>query len=300
MNIYEIFTKYQDNNEAIKYLEKRRWNDEPICVYCSSNKVCRHKEKITNRLQCWNCKKSFSVTVGTIFHHSHIPLNKWFMLIALMRNAKKSLSACQAARDLGMNRPTVWSMMHRIRRAMITDEAKLLEGIIEMDETYVGGKPRKKNKSDDDDENNTPNLRGRGTKKTPVVGMVERDGKVKAIAVSKLELKAKDLRKLIMKSIDTKNSILITDEYTGYNRMNDIMHHYNINHSYEYARGDIHTNTIESFWAILKRGITGQFHWVSKKYLNVYINEFCYRYNQRMQNDNQAFNSILESCVYAR
>eukprot|EP01099_Mayorella_cantabrigiensis_P003404 TRINITY_DN2616_c0_g3_i1.p1 TRINITY_DN2616_c0_g3~~TRINITY_DN2616_c0_g3_i1.p1 ORF type:complete len:223 (+),score=-7.10 TRINITY_DN2616_c0_g3_i1:259-927(+) len=222
------------------------------------------------------------------------------MLIALMRNAKKSLSACQAARDLGMNRPTVWSMMHRIRRAMITDEAKLLQGIIEMDETYVGGKPRKKNKSDDDDENNTPNLRGRGTKKTPVVGMVEREGNVKAVAVSNLELKAKDLKKLIMKSIDTQNSILITDEYKAYNRMNKVVPHYRVNHSKEYVKGDIHTNTIESFWAILKRGITGQFHWVSKKYLNAYITEFCYRYNQRMQNDSQAFNSILESCVYAR
>lgn len=299
MNIYQIFTKYQDNNEAIKYLEEKRWGDKPICVYCKSTKVCKHKEKVTNRLQCWNCKKSFSVTVGTIFHHSHISLNKWFMLIALMRNAKKGLSACQAARDLGMNRPTVWSMMHRIRKAMQTDEAKLLEGIIEMDETYVGGKPRKENRKDDD-EDNKGNPRGRGTKKTPVVGMVEREGKVKAIAVSKLELKAKDLRKLILKSIDTQNSILITDEYTGYNRVSDIVPHETINHSYEYARGDIHTNTIESFWAILKRGLIGQFHWVSKKYLNAYIDEFCYRYNLRNQNDTVAFDDILGRCIYAK
>ncbi len=172
MNIFELNTNLNTHDKAINYLENIRWNNKPTCVYCSSNKVCRHHTGTTKRWQCWSCHKSFSVTVGTIFHHTYIPLHKWFMLIALMLNAKKGLSACQAARDLGMRRPTVWSMMHRTRKAMNTPQAELLQGIIEMDECYIGGKPRKENKKDDNDDKPS-NPRGRGTKKTPVGGMVE-------------------------------------------------------------------------------------------------------------------------------
>lgn len=181
MNLLELFQRYQDNDDAIAYLESIRWKDGVICTKCHSDKTCRHDTKNRQKKwQCWNCHHSFSVTVGTIFHHTHIPLNKWFWLISLMLNAKKGLSACQAARDLGMRRPTVWSMMHRIRKAMETDQANLLKGIVEMDECYIGGKPRKENKKDDDnnDDEDKPK-RGRGTKKIPVIGMVEREGKVK-------------------------------------------------------------------------------------------------------------------------
>ena len=292
MNIFEFFKKFEQNENAIKYLEEIRWKDEVICPYCSSKKTCKHQEKNKSRWQCWGCKKSFSVTVGTIFHHSHIDLNKWFLLIALILNAKKGLSACQAARDLGMNRPTVWSMMHRIRKAMATDQAELLKGIVEMDECYIGGKPRQENKKDDEPDNKG-NPRGRGTKKTPVVGMVERGGNIKTIATTKYELKSKDLLKLVRKNINMKETILLTDEYLGYNNMNKIVAHLTINHSYEYANGDIHTNTIESFWAILKRGIVGQFHKVSKKYLQSYLYEFEYRYNGRNQGNNDIFNNLL-------
>jgi transposase-like protein len=214
-----------------------------------------------------------------------------------MLNAKKGLSACQAARDIELRRPTVWSMMHRIRNGM-KDNSALLSGIVEMDETYVGGKPRKENRKDDDD--NTPSSRGRGTKKTPVVGMVEREGEVRTQVASKYELKAKDLHKIIRSNIDVKNALLVTDEYTGYNRMNDILPHEMVNHSKEYARGDIHTNTIESFWAILKRGITGQFHWVSKKYLQNYLYEFEFKYNNRSNKANITFENMLGRMCYGR
>ena len=123
--------------------------------------------------------------------------------------------------------------------------------------------------------------------------MVERGGNVKAKATSKFELKFADFLKLIKKNVNIAESLLVTDEYTGYNKMKDIVAHETINHSYEYARGDIHTNTIESFWAILKRGIMGQFHWVSKKYLNNYIDEFCYRYNNRELDSNIAFSMTV-------
>ena len=290
MNLLELFKRYEDNDNAIAYLESIRWPNKVICPYCNSEKIYKHHVnyggKIRKRWQCGDCSRPFTVTVGTIFHHTHVPLNKWFWLISLMLNAKKGLSAYQAARDLGMRRPTVWSMMHRIRKAMETDEAELLKGIVEMDETYVGGKPRKENrkdKKDDDEDDNLPK-RGRGTKKIPVVGMVEREGKVKTVKMSALAVSGKNLMELVRKHIDIKNTTLMTDQYKGYGGMHMVLKHKTINHSFEYVNGDTHTNTIESFWAILKRGIVGQFHKVSIKYLDNYLNEFEYRYNRRKQN----------------
>jgi transposase-like protein len=297
MNLFNLFQRYQDNEDAVAYLESIRWKDGVICPYCQSDKTCKHHVKNRQKKwQCWNCQHSFSVTVKTIFHHTHIPLNKWFWLISLMLNAKKGLSACQAARDLGMRRPTVWSMMHRIRKSMATDQATLLQGIVEMDETYVDGKPRKGNH--DNDENDKGNPRGRGTKKTPVVGMVEREGNVKMTMASKYELKAPDLEKLVRKGVDIEETILITDEYKGYLGMKNLIAHLTINHQKSYADGDVHTNTIESFWAILKRGIMGQFHKVSKSYLQNYLYEFEYRYNRRKQDSDITFQDILGRMVF--
>mgnify|MGYP003330230137 CR=1 FL=1 len=300
MNLIQLFTKFQDNQQAIEYLEQIRWSKEVICVYCNSNKTCKHKEQNKTRWQCWNCKKSFSVTVGTIFHHSHVPLNKWFMLIALMLNAKKGLSSLQASRDLGIPQVTTWSMMHRIRKAMASDQAELLKGIVEMDECYIGGKPRKENKKDDDNNDGKGSPRGRATKKQAVVGAVEREGSVKIEHVSKAMLNNKGLLNFVRKNINIAETLLVTDEYKGYNRMNDKIPHYSVNHSKEYVSGDIHTNTIESFWAILKRGIMGQFHWVSKKHLQRYLAEFEYRYNRRSQDTKDVFNNLLMRAVYGR
>jgi len=218
------------------------------------------------------------------------------MLIALMLNAKKGLSSLQASRDLGLRPMTTWSMMHRIRRAMATDQSELLKGIVEMDECYIGGKPRKENKKDDDDSKGNP--RGRGTKKEAVVGAVERKGSVKIEHVSKMMLNTKGLLAFVRKNMDIAETLLVTDEYKAYNSIGKTIAHYTINHSYEYARGDIHTNTIESFWAILKRGIIGQFHKVSKKYLQQYLDEFEYRYNRRDINTKDVFNNLLMRTTY--
>ena len=142
MNIIEIMKKFSTQKTCINYLEDKRWQGNPICPYCKNRNSYPVKNEL--RHKCRACWRSFSVTVDTIFHHTHINIVQWFLLIALMLNAKKGLSACQAARDLNMNRPTVWSMMHRIRKAMKGEQAELLKGIVEMDETYVGGKPHVK------------------------------------------------------------------------------------------------------------------------------------------------------------
>lgn len=297
MNLFSLFKEFEDNEKAVAYLESVRWKDGVVCPYCKSDKTCKHHvHNRSKKWQCWNCHKSFAVTVGTIFHRTHVDLNKWFWLIALMLNAKKGLSSCQAARDLDMRQKTIWSMMHRIRKAMATDQMDLLKGIVEMDECYIGGKPRKEVKKDNDSDDDTPpkNKRGRGTKKTPVVGIVEREGNVKTQEFNGIKLTAKNLMELVRKSVDTENSTLMTDEYKGYHKMNAIIDHKAVFHAYEYVNGDIHTNTIESFWAILKRGIVGQFHKVSKTYLQNYLNEFEYRYNNRKQENDITFKNLIE------
>ena len=144
-----IYRRFPSREAAVGHLERVRWPDGPICPKCGQSTVARKSEPDqADRLQCWSCERSFSATVGTIFHNSHIDLQRWYLLIVLMLNAKKKgLSAMQAARDLDMRRPTVWSMMHRIRSAM-ADDGALLSGLVEMNEAYLCGKPRKRNRRD--------------------------------------------------------------------------------------------------------------------------------------------------------
>ena len=281
MNIVEIFQSFKTQEQAIEHLEKVRWGGQPCCPYCQSKNAGRHSsaDRAVARWQCRDCGRAFAVTIGTLFHGTHIPLRDWFLVLALMLNAKKSASAYQIARDIGRRRPTVWSMMHRIRTAMAADplQEKLLYGIVEADETYVGGKPRKGNKRDDD----KPNKRGRGTKKVPVIGAVERGGKVIARVANPGDLSAKGIMKFLERYVDAAGTMLITDEYKGYNRVNETMLHAVIKHAESYANGLIHTNTIESFWAIIKRAWYGSHHHYSRKYMPLYIAEGCYKYNRR-------------------
>lgn len=156
MNIIQIINKFSTQEDCIKYLETKRWGDTPICPYCESDN--NYKAKDRHRHHCNSCRKSFSVTIGTIFHDTRLPLQKWFLAIALILNAKKGISSRQLARDLELPVKTAWSLSHRIRKAMKGNQADFLSGIVEMDETYIGGKPRKENTKDDDDLNNTGNL----------------------------------------------------------------------------------------------------------------------------------------------
>jgi len=183
-----------------------------------------------------------------------------------------------------MRRPTVWSMMHRIRKAMASDQGELLSGIVEMDETYIGGKPRPKNNKDDDNDFQPPK-RGRGTDKECVVGMIERGGKVKTKHHSKKEgnkLDFKSLHSILLKNISPESTTLMTDDFKGYKPFKKVISHLSVNHSKkQWVNGVAHTNTIESFWAIVKRGIKGQFHFVSPKYLSNYLDEFSFRFNNK-------------------
>ena len=197
---------------------------------------------------------SFKVTCGTVFHGAKIALQKWFLAISLIANAKKSLSSHQLARDLDLNQKTAWYMMVRIRAEMAKKGGALLEGIIEADETYIGGKPRKKNKRADDE----PAKRGRGTDKDAIIGAVQRGGKV--VAQLAPNLTGRTILEFIRSAVNLKDSELITDEFQAYNLIGKEMKHAVINHKEQFADGDTHTNTIEGFWSLLKRAWYRQHH----------------------------------------
>ncbi len=277
MDITEIFELYPTQADCILHLEDVRWQGKPRCPYCQSTNVTPAPKE--QRHHCNNCNTTFSVTVGTIFHHTHLPCQKWFLAVSLVLNAKKGLSSRQLSRDLHVNKDTAWRMGMKIREAMREQgQRELLTGLVEMDEAYIGGKPRKGGSGEKP-------KRGRGTKKTPVVGMIERGGKVRAKVMKKEGLSAKKLTSLVRRNVDISNATLITDEYKGYLGIKHIMPHKTIDHSYWYVNGDVHTNNIESFWAILKRGIVGQYHKVSLRYLPKYIDEFTFRFNNRKHDD---------------
>lgn len=287
MNIVSIFEQFPSQADCIAHLEAVRWPDGPVCPYCGSiNATPRPKE---HRHHCNGCNTTFSVAVRTIFHHTHLPLQKWFLAIALTLNAKKGLSARQLARDLSINKNTAWRIAMQIRKAMSqTEQRELLAGLVEVDECYIGGKPRKGRPD-------YRTTRGRGTRKTPVVGMVERGGRVKAEAVKKTDLTAKRLSALVRRNVDIVNATLITDEFHGYIGIKRFMPHETVKHRIWYVDSYRHTNTIESFWAILKRGFVGQYHKVSLRYLPCYIDEFCYRFNHRKNDD--VFNLTIRRAV---
>jgi len=281
----QVFERFPDQAACIKHLERARWGDTPKCPYCGSENTNPLKKEL--RHHCNGCRTSFSVTVKTIFHHTHLPLQKWFLAISLILNAKKGIASRQLARDLELPVKTAWFLNMRIRQAMTADK-KFLKGIIQMDESYIGGKPRPKN---DRTDKSDPHARGRGADKIPVVGMAELKGNVRAECVE--NVKAKSLMRLVRQNIDTDNSVLFTDEFPGYFYMADIIDHYVVNHHLQFSNGAINTNCIESFWSLLKRGIIGQYHKVSRKYLPVYINEFCYRFNARFEPSETLFNRTI-------
>jgi len=289
MNIIQIFKQFPTQEDCISYLERVRWKGKkPRCPYCNSPKTCRND----GRHYCYNCKTSFSVTVRTIFHRTHLPLQKWFLAIALILNAKKGISAMQLSRDLEVNKNTAWRIAMQIRKAMTQKaERDLLLGIVEMDETYIGGKPRKGSGS------GGTHKRGRGTDKKPVIGATQRGGGVRAKATVKGKMKGRHLRAFVSRHVDTAQSHLMTDEYSAYRGMSRVLPHSVIKHQDWYVDGDIHTNTIEGFWALLKRGMFGQFPSVSEKHLQRYVDEFCYRYNRRNAENGASFHQTIHRAL---
>ena len=286
MDIIKIFEKFPDMASCIEHLERVRWHNQPRCPYCGSPNYSKLNGEF--RYHCNTCNTSFSVTVGTIFHNTKLPLQKWFLAVSLVVNAKKGIAARQLGRDLHVTKDTAWRKLMQIRKAMY-EYGDLLQGIIEADETYIGGKNKNRHK-----EKKTTGGQGRGGEdKTPVFGVVQRDGKVSAKTVK--DAKKETLQKIIMEKVK-KGSTIMTDEWLGYKGLSKKYVHKVIKHNEgKYVDGDIYTNTLEGFWSLFKRGFIGQYHQLSKRYLNRYLDEFCFRYNNRL-NPN-LFGLIIENGV---
>ena len=288
MNLLHIFHRYPDQEACIEYLERVRWHGDPTCPHCDSASVARKGDgQRVGRWNCHGCHSSFNVLSGTIFAKTHLPLQKWFMAIGLMVNAKKSISSHQLARDLDLTQPAALYMQQRIRAEMASKQgARLLQGIVEADETYVGGKPRRRHGGG----GSAP--RGRGTRKTPVIGVVERGGHVVAKVAD--DLTGKGVLRFIRENVDPYGSILITDEFRSYRAVRSTVAHAVINHSRAYVDGPIHTNTIEGFWALLKRAWYGTHHHYQKRFLPLYVAEASWKYNHRK--DANGFGNFLQGC----
>jgi transposase-like protein len=278
MELIKMLEKYNTKSKCISYLEGHRWKNHAICPYCNSIKSSKKPKEF--RHKCHTCGKSYSVTVGTIFESTKLPLSKWFAAICLILNAKKGISSLQLSRDIGVNKNTAWYLQKRIRKAM-QDNDFILKGLVEIDETYVGGSLSNKNYF-------TKLESGKYHKsgmehKVPVLGMIEREGKV---ILKVLEKSSGKEIKPFVKSKIAANSTIITDGFGGYYGLDDhFENHVKLNHSkYERNINQYNTCTLEGFWTLIKRSLIGQYHKVSKVHLQDYLNELAFKHNHKNEN----------------
>lgn len=268
-------------DQATSQLEHLRWPDGAACPFCRLHQVTKLNGKRHGFYQCNRCRKQFTVRTGTIFERSHVPLSKWFQAVHLLCASKKGMSALQVSRMLGVTYKTAWFLCHRIRHALNQGDLARMTGTIEVDETYVGGIARNAK-------------RGRGApKKTPVVALVQRDGQVRTRVVESVS--AKNLRSAILENV-RREATIVTDEFSSYRGIGTLFKggHHRVNHSKgRYVRGIIHTNTVESFFAVLKRGMVGSFHHVSKAHLHRYCDEFAFRWDTRKGTDAERVEKAL-------
>lgn len=281
---------FQDAESAREYLEKVRWPDGPVCPHCGESEriyEATGKKARAGRYRCGNkeCRKDFTVTVGTLFERSHIPLHKWLQAAYWLCSSKKGISSHQLHRMLGITYKSAWFMTHRIREAMadpvFTDQLGGKGKVVEVDETYWGNKGKQR-----------PGARG-AAHKEKVFSLVERGGRVRSFHVPRVN--AATLKPIIKKQIDRETSVM-TDDYPVYRNLDkEFDSHDVVCHSKgEYVRGPIHTNTIENYFSILKRGLTGVYQHCGPQHLKRYVGEFDFRYNSRKITDAERTRLVLQ------
>lgn len=274
MNLAELNSRFSTDDRCRELLIRLRWPEGVTCPRCKSRTISRLFTQ--GKFECADCCYQFSVTAGTVFHDSHLPLSQWFLATHLLCEAKKGMSACQVQRTIGVSYKTAWYLCHRIRAAMVRADKPMLDGTVEMDETYIGGVKQG----------------GHGphaSEKEIVVGIRQRGGDLRFYHVK--NTKSKTLAKYIKNSVSIDVNKIITDDWSGYPKamIKAGIHgerHKTINHSAKvYVIGDIHTNTVENAFSLLKRGMMGTWHHISAKHLAAYLEEMEFRFNRRKNSD---------------
>jgi transposase-like protein len=269
VNLISVIDQFGTDDKCRKCLEHLRWPTGVACPECGSQKISRISTR--NTFDCDSCRNQFSVTVGTIFNDTHLPLTKWFFATYVMCESKKGISANQLKRMLGISYKTAWYLCHRIRKAMTETDPDLLSGTVECDETYIGGHRRHVGS-------------GYVDNKTMVLGALQRGGEIRLRVEKRSKRATKEaLHQFIKETTDPATERIMTDECPGYEGISDAdTKHETVNHRLEeWVRGDVHTNSMEGVWSLFKRSIVGSYHQVSGKHLDAYLDEFEWRFNQR-------------------
>lgn len=290
-SLISLVNHFNSDKRCRDFITEQRWGKEVVCPFCGCKHVyvCGNGD---NQFKCKECHKRFSCLVGTIFENTKLPLQKWFMAMYLISSHKKGISSHQLARDIQVTQKTAWFILHKVRTMFSQYDDVALEGDVEIDEMYLGGRETNKHES-----KKTAKTQGRSTKtKTPIFGMVSRNGEVRAIKVENTQ--ASTLVPII-KQFVADNAHIYTDELNAYTALDrdgyqhDVIHH----GAKEFSRDGITTNSIEGFWGHFKRTVFGTYHFVSKAYLQQYVNEAVYRYNTRKDSESQRLADMFRRVV---
>lgn len=289
-SVFELTQTFSTEQDCIDYLEERRWEGIVESPFDSLSQVYKCSK---NRYKCKNTGKYFNAKTGTMFENSKISLRKWFLAIWLVTSHKKGISSIQLSKDIGTTQKTAWFMLQRIRACFGIENSNELEGVVECDETFIGGKNKNRHK-----DKKVANSQGRSFKdKVPVMGMLQRDGKMNAFVVT--NTKRNSIQPLVCRYVNPETTVLISDEWSGYTGLDKYYDHRVIDHSKkEYVslqNNSIHTNNIEGSWNILKKSVSGMYNHVSKKHLQKYVDEFVYRFNLRKVSDQEKFRYLLSN-----
>jgi len=280
------FTDYfRDEATCVQHFTASRFRNGEYCPHCRHDKI--YKCANGKRYQCASCKQDFSIRTNTVFGESKLPLRKWYMAVYLLSTTSKGISSVQLAKHVGVTQKTAWFMAHRIRKAHHQNKGQL-SGRIEADETFIGGLAKNMHKK-----KREASIKGTGgLGKAPVLGMRSRSGEVRAQVVPGVGIE--NLHP-VLKATVAQGSALYTDKWVGYRGLKGFYDHTTVDHGKkEYVIGDCHTNGIESFWALFKRGYHGVYHWMSKKHLQKYVDEFAFRLNRKDQPMNTVFVDVVE------
>lgn len=278
--LQEAIIYFSKPDNCLGYLVAKRWPKGVVCPTCGSEKVTFNPSRRLWQCSSHHAKRQFSVKVGTIFEDSAIGLDKWLTAIWMVTNCKNGISSYEVARDLGVTQKTAWFMLHRIRLALQDEVGRKMGGEVEVDETFIGGLARNMHKS-----KRAKKISGTGGKdKTPVLGFLQRGGQVRATVIP--NRKRQTLQGLVKANVSA-GSALYSDALSGYKGLEGDFIHQVVDHAVEYVRGNVHTNTLENFWSLLKRGIKGTYVSVEPFHLFRYLDEQAFRYNTREDLDDR-------------